>query len=38
MLQASGRRAAQRFLDEHFDDIGRRSTFDLAAEARAEWA
>jgi NTE family protein len=38
MLQESGRRAAQRFLDEHFDDIGRRSTFDLAAEARAEWA
>jgi NTE family protein len=38
MLQASGRRAAHRFLDEHFDDIGRRSTFDLAAEARAEWA
>jgi NTE family protein len=38
MLHAGGRRAARRFLDEHFDDIGRRSTFDLRAEARAEWA
>jgi NTE family protein len=37
-LHASGRRAAQRFLDKHFDDIGVRSTFDLRAEARAEWA
>jgi NTE family protein len=38
MLHASGRRAARRFLDEHFDDIGVRSTFDLRAEAQAEWA
>jgi NTE family protein len=38
MLHASGRSAARRFLDEHFDDIGRRSTFDLRAEAQAEWA
>jgi NTE family protein len=38
MLHAGGRRAARRFLDEHFDDIGRRSTFDLRAEAQAEWA
>jgi NTE family protein len=38
MLHASGRRAARRFLDEHFDDIGARSTFDLRAEAQAEWA
>jgi NTE family protein len=38
MLHASGRRAARRFLDEHFDDIGVRSTFDLRAEADAEWA
>jgi len=38
MLQAAGRRAARRFLDEHFDDIGVRSTFDLRAEAQAEWA
>jgi NTE family protein len=38
MLHTSGRRAARRFLDEHFDDIGVRSTFDLRAEAKAEWA
>jgi NTE family protein len=38
MLHANGYRAARRFLDEHFDDIGVRSTFDLRAEARAEWA
>jgi len=38
MLHLSGKRAARRFLDEHFDDIGVRSTVDLAAEARAEWA
>ena len=38
MLHANGRRAARRFLDEHFDDIGVRSTFDLGAEAHAEWA
>jgi NTE family protein len=38
MLRTSGRRAARRFLDAHFDDIGVRSTFDLGAEARAEWA
>jgi NTE family protein len=38
MLYTSGRRAARRFLDEHFDDIGVRSTFDLRAEAQAEWA
>src|SRR5262249_45132062 len=38
MLHASGRRAARRFLDEHFDDVGVRSTFDLRAEAQAEWA
>jgi NTE family protein len=38
MLHDGGRRAAQHFLDEHFDDIGRRSTFDLRAEAQAEWA
>ena len=38
MLRASGRRAARRFLDAHFDDLGRRSTFDLRAEAQAEWA
>jgi len=31
-------RAARRFLDEHFDDIGVKSTVDLRAEAQAEWA
>ena len=38
MLHVSGRRAARRFLDEHFDDIGKTSTVDLRAEAQAEWA
>jgi NTE family protein len=38
MLRVSGRRAARRFLDEHFDDIGVKSTVDLQAEAQAEWA
>jgi NTE family protein len=38
MLQVSGKRAARRFLDEHFNDIGVRGTVDLRAEAQAEWA
>jgi NTE family protein len=38
MLRVSGMRAARRFLDEHFDDIGVKSTVDLRAEAQAEWA
>jgi NTE family protein len=38
LLYAAGWRAAQQFLDRHFDDIGQRSTFDLRAEADAEWA
>ena len=38
MLHQTGRRAARRFLDAHFDDIGRRSTIDLRAEVTAEWA
>jgi NTE family protein len=38
MLHTNGRRAARRFLDAHFDDIGVRNTFDLRAEAQAEWA
>jgi NTE family protein len=38
MLHVSGKRAARRFFDEHFDDIGVKSTVDLTAEARAEWA
>jgi NTE family protein len=37
-LRIAGKRAARRFLDEHFDDIGVKGTVDLAAEARAEWA
>jgi NTE family protein len=37
-LHVAGKRAARRFLDDHFDDIGVRGTVDLAAEARAEWA
>jgi NTE family protein len=36
MLFRAGRRAARRFLDQHFDDIGVRSTIDLRAEMRAE--
>ncbi len=38
MLRVSGKRAARRFLDEHFDDIGVKSTVDLRTEAQAEWA
>ena len=38
MLREGGKRAARRFLAAHFDDVGRRSTFDLRAEAHAEWA
>ncbi|HMK70901.1 MAG TPA: patatin-like phospholipase family protein [Xanthobacteraceae bacterium] len=38
LLRVNGRRAARRFLDEHFDDIGVRSTVDLQAEAQGEWA
>jgi NTE family protein len=38
MLHNSGRHAARHFLETHFDDIGVRSTFDLRAEAQAEWA
>jgi NTE family protein len=38
MLHLSGMRAARRFLDEHFADIGVKSTVDLRAEAEAEWA
>ena len=37
-LHAAGRGAARKFLDAHFNDIGVRSTFDLRAEALAEWA
>ena len=38
LLRNNGRRAARRFLDEHFDDIGHRGTVDLQAEVGAEWA
>jgi NTE family protein len=38
LLHEQGRLAARRFLDEHFDDIGVRSTVDLAQEVQAEWA
>ena len=38
MLHRAGRRAARRFLDRHFDDIGVRSTIDLRDEMRAEGA
>jgi len=38
MLHVTGKRAVRRFLDEHFDDIGKKSTVDLRAEAQAEWA
>ena len=36
MLRQNGRRAARRFLDAHYDDIGTRSTIDLRAEVPAE--
>ncbi len=38
MLRDDGRRAASRFLDVHFSDIGIRGTVDLADEVKAEWA
>ena len=36
MLHRAGRRAARRFLDAHFDDIGVRGTLDLQAEMQIE--
>jgi NTE family protein len=36
MLHRAGRRAARRFLDAHYDDIGVRSSIDLRAEMQAE--
>ena len=38
MLRKLGQRATRRFLDAHFDDIGRKSTIDMAAEDEAELA
>lgn len=36
MLHRAGQRAGRRFLDQHFDDIGVRSTIDLRQQMRAE--
>jgi NTE family protein len=36
-LRQLGQAAAQRFLDQHFGDIGRRSTIDLQSEMAPEW-
>jgi NTE family protein len=38
LLRNGGQRAGKDFLSRHFDDIGVRSTVDIAAEAQAEWA
>ncbi|HEY6259010.1 MAG TPA: patatin-like phospholipase family protein [Xanthobacteraceae bacterium] len=38
LLRNGGQRAGNEFLRQHFDDLGVRSTVDLAAEAQAEWA
>jgi len=38
LLHRAGKRAAKKFLDAHFDDLGHRSTIDLAAESGVEWA
>ncbi len=38
LLRNGGQRAGQEFLRRHFDDLGVRSTVDIAAEAQAEWA
>jgi NTE family protein len=35
-LHKLGQRATRRFLDAHFDDIGRRSTIDFAAKVEPE--
>jgi NTE family protein len=35
LLHRAGRRAARRFMDRHFDDIGHRSTLDLVKETAA---
>lgn len=37
LLHRAGQRAARGFLERHFDDIGERSTLDLAAESGIEW-
>jgi len=38
LLFRAGQRAARKFLERHFDDLGHRSTIDLAAESCVEWA
>jgi NTE family protein len=38
LLHRAGQRAARKFLDRHFDAIGRHGTVDLAAESGIEWA
>ena len=38
LLRNGGQRAGKDFLNKHFDDLGIRSTVDIAAEAQAEWA
>ncbi|HKS85362.1 MAG TPA: patatin-like phospholipase family protein [Pseudolabrys sp.] len=37
LLRKLGQRAARRFLDAHYDDIGARSSIDLKAEVHSEW-
>jgi NTE family protein len=37
LLRKLGERAARRFLDAHYDDIGVRSSIDLKAEVYSEW-
>jgi NTE family protein len=37
-LRDGGRRAAQEFLERHYDDLGVRGTLDLRGEIVAEWA
>ena len=38
LLRRAGQRAARRFLEQHFDSIGVRSSIDVAAESGVEWA
>jgi NTE family protein len=38
LLHRAGMRAGKKFLDRHFDDIGQRSSIDVAAESAVEWA
>jgi len=37
LLRDNGRRAARRFLDAHFDDVGVKSTVDLRGDVQPEW-